>query len=224
MNYIFLDDIAYLIGNKKKILFLYFFIPILYFFVNIGFNPNLLVDKVCFLLGNNVSLNNFSIIEIIMHLFNIFTILYINIMSVFKDLDYNFNNIFLRVTHSKWYIIKTIFSILIIIIMKLFLYITLITLCITFNNYELNVTEFQNACILLFKDIGSNIIMFQFLILILMLLTKRKSCFIVIPIILITVLIFSFNIYKLKLPYFVLLTILIINYVIIKENIINIRR
>ena len=75
------------------------------FLININSEISGFEEIIYFVLGVNLDQYS-SIFEVILFLINVICILYINMDMFFKDLDYNMDNIFLRVNVRKWYILK----------------------------------------------------------------------------------------------------------------------
>jgi hypothetical protein len=157
MKYIMYNDLFYIFSKKKKILFLIFIIPIFIFLININSKFSSFDEIIYFILGVNLNQDS-SIFEVILFLINVICILYINMDNFFKDLDYNMDNIFLRVNIRRWYILKLFTTSIFISIIKCILYLLLTIIYLTFYKYNINII---NIIFILAKDIIYNFIIFQ---------------------------------------------------------------
>ena len=98
--------------KKRKYYYVLSFYPLLIVFIySHGEASSINIVKIC--VGANFDLKNFSIISLLMLLFNGFTFIYLILDIYTKDLDQYLENIFLRIKPQK-YIIKKKYNILIV--------------------------------------------------------------------------------------------------------------
>lgn len=218
MKYIIYSDLFYLFSKKKKILFFIFIFPIFMFLININSEISGFEEIIYFVLGVNLDQYS-SIFEVILFLINVICILYINMDMFFKDLDYNMDNIFLRVNVRKWYILKLFTISIFISIMKCILYSLLMIIYSIFYKYNYNI-NIINILLILAKDTIYNFIMFQMfcIILSLVLIIKKNKVY---SIIIFSILLFILphNINRINVFMIILgLSLIIINYITITRS------
>lgn len=146
MKYIILNDISFIINNRKKIVFSYFLIANIYFWYHVLIGS--FVD--IYLLYKTLSLdhnsNSGDWLETLMYVYSITIYIYIALSLLTKDLKNSAFNIFLRIDIRKWILFK-IFSIHIISVLIL----TCMYVLVILPNY-MNLLSF-NLYILLIKNI-----------------------------------------------------------------------
>ena len=204
--------------KKKKILFFIFIFPIFMFLININSEISGFEEIIYFVLGVNLDQYS-SIFEVILFLINVICILYINMDMFFKDLDYNMDNIFLRVNVRKWYILKLFTISIFISIIKCILYSLLMIIYSNFYKYNYNI-NIINILLILAKDTIYNFIMFQMFCIILSfvsIIKKNKVYSIIIFSILLFIL--PHNINRINVFMIILgLSLIIINYITITRS------
>lgn len=121
MKYIFLSDIEYLIHNKKRLLFIMFLLALISILINININVSC-IDLINLTMGTNFHSDNYTILELIMFIFNVVVYLFFIIDIYIKDIEYQLDNIFLRLNPCKWYLRKTLIFIITMFITKFFQY------------------------------------------------------------------------------------------------------
>ncbi len=127
MKYMYMNDIEYLIKKRKKILIVLILIPIIAMLININQKVSLLeILNNC--MGTNLNFKNSNILEYIMFLFNITIYLFLIIDLYVKDIVYQLDNIFLRISPLKWLLKKNLIFMSMIFIMKLLQYLFLLFL------------------------------------------------------------------------------------------------
>jgi len=168
MKYIILNDISFIINNRKRIVFSYLLIATIYFWYNVLIDSS----KDIYLLYKTLSLdynyNNGDWLETLMYVYSITIYIYIALSLLTKDLKSSASNIFLRIDIRKWILFK-IFSIHIIS--------TLILICmyilIILPNY-MNLLSFD-LYILLFKNILYIFLIQNVIIVLLAIFSKFKT-------------------------------------------------
>lgn len=138
MKYIFLNDISFVLNKMKKILSTYLFSIL---FVSFFYNMNKLdlVDMINVILGNNFKINSSLYIELIMYVLHLSICIYMVFSIYIKDVRYQLDNIFLRVTPNSWIRNKNISFLLIMFLFKIIEYLLLMILMYLFG-YNLNIT------------------------------------------------------------------------------------
>ena len=133
MKYLFMSDIEFLLKKRKKILIALIFIPLLVMLINIK-SSFTIVDNLNNCLGTNINIKTSSILEFIMFLFNIAIYLFLIVEFYVKDISYQLDNIFLRISPLKWLFKKNIVFLLITLIIKLLQYFVFILFLIMIKN------------------------------------------------------------------------------------------
>jgi len=147
MKYILLNDLEYLIHKKYKLLFVLFLFSILYIFINI-LNEMTGIELINQSLGTHINQETANLFSYIEFAFNIVVFLFIVIDIYVKDVEYQLDNFFLRLSPIKWYLKKTIIFILTILLIKFIQY---FLIYITVNIASSGV-EIHNFIKLLFSD------------------------------------------------------------------------
>ncbi|MCM1370966.1 MAG: hypothetical protein NC181_03650 [Clostridium sp.] len=128
MKYILLNDISYIFKQRKKFLLMLISIPIIVMLIviNSSLNNN---QMICYSMGTNLVLKESNLIEYVMFAFNICIYIFLAIDLYTRDVMYELDNIFFRMSPEKWISRKctflTIFTILLKILQYLFLSSTL---------------------------------------------------------------------------------------------------
>ena len=142
MKYLIYNDISYIFHKKKKILLCSFLLPLLIVFIySHGEASSINIVKIC--VGANFDLKNFSIISLLMLLFNGFTFIYLILDIYTKDLDQYLENIFLRIKPQKYIIKKNITFLSLSIIIKAIQYSLIILLLFIFQKNILDLRILQ---------------------------------------------------------------------------------
>ena len=142
MKYLFMSDIEFLLKKRKKILIALIFIPLLVMLINIK-SSFTIVDNLNNCLGTNINIKTSSILEFIMFLFNIAIYLFLIVEFYVKDISYQLDNIFLRISTLKWLFKKNIVFLLITLIIKLLQYFVFILFLIMIKNEMVNIDVFK---------------------------------------------------------------------------------
>lgn len=125
MKYLLFNDINYLIRKRGKLLLLLFFVP--FIFVLLNMNNQLSTEKIIIkTMGINFDVKSFSLTELIMFMFSITISLFIIIDVYIKDIEYQLENIFLRMNSLKWYLRKSICFSIFMFILKISQYLLVI--------------------------------------------------------------------------------------------------
>lgn len=146
MKYIFLSDIEYLIRNKKKIIILLILFPAIISAIMPSHNLN---EMLYVAFGINLNFKIIDIIEIMMFIFNIVIYLYITFDIYTKDIQFELDNIFLRMRPQEWLCRKNIVFIFLNIILKLIEYLFVLVIGIIIEK-EINL---QNLISYYFCDL-----------------------------------------------------------------------
>lgn len=121
MKYIIINDLEYLIHHKKKFLLLLLGVPVI-----IGLIYSIYVmdsDKVIYVsLGNHYRISESLPVELVMYIFNLCMYIYLVFDIYIKDLNYQLDHIFLRISLSRWFFNKTCLFLIIIFVLKLLEY------------------------------------------------------------------------------------------------------
>lgn len=99
MMYLWLSDIYYLLRKRYLYLLIFFLLPILSTFL-ISFSSAGFVDSFISVLGLNIITNQYSPMEIISYLYFVFFALFLVIDLYLKDILYQLDNIFMRMSLS----------------------------------------------------------------------------------------------------------------------------
>lgn len=211
MKYLIYNDFSYIIHHKKRVILLILLVPIISILLNI--NNNMSMFEIMMLsMGTNLSSTFYSILGMIMYLFNVFWFLYFIVQIYIKDLENGLENIFLRIKPQRYIIRKNICFIIITIMIKVLQYIAIILLFLIFKHQIPNNQVFQ----LLISDIGYILFvqyLFLFLYLIYILLSKNilfLSITVIILLLTIPKNIWNFSNYL----YLIVLGIIFVNFVI----------
>lgn len=215
MKYMIRNDVSYIFTNKRLLFILYFvaisFVSVLYIMGGMDTNNSLSI-----ILGNNYKVNESLYIELIMYIFNIAIAVYLCFLLYIKDIRYNLDNIFLRVSPKNWIIKKNLIFLIIMAFFKVFEY-----LLITIMFYVCNKNIDLNYMILImFKDYIYHLVIQYFLLfgyIVIGLLKKTKPLFILVC--LFFIIIFPKNILNSNLLFLImLLVVMIISIIIIFIN------
>lgn len=125
MMYLWLSDIYYLLRKRYLYLLIFFLLPILSTFL-ISFSSAGFVDSFISVLGLNIITNQYSPMEIISYLYFVFFALFLVIDLYLKDILYQLDNIFMRMSLLKWYMRKTFLFIAVMFFLKLFQYLLVV--------------------------------------------------------------------------------------------------
>ncbi len=207
MKFILVNDLMYLLNNKKKYLLLYIVIPFLVCLLLPVELKNEL-SSLNLLLGNNLNINNFNIVEICMYLFNISMFSFLIADLFFKDLTYYKEYIFLRTKIYIWFSYKIIFVLLLSFCIKLFEYLIIMI----YLNFFLDISYIYVAKIMLL-DINYLIMIF-FCLVTIYILCKVFSNILIVLLILICIAIPK-NIMQTGSYYLVVILLNIMAYIII---------
>ena len=158
MKYMFYNDLDYLFQKRKNIIIMLLIIPLLVLPLNLMVGNALGILKMT--MGLNILKNSSGIIEITMFLFNLSFTIFLAIDLYIKDIEYNLENIFLRLKPSSWWIKKTSLFMTMMLLLKIFQY-SLLTFALIIFNIEIVTT---NIVLLLVCDY-LYIILLQFLFL-----------------------------------------------------------
>lgn len=210
MKYIFLGDIEYLIHNRKKILFIMFLLPLLSILININTNLSC-IDLINLTMGTNFHSDNYTILELIMFIFNIVIYLFFAIDIYIKDIEYQLDNIFLRLAPHKWYLKKTLIFIITMFITKFIQYL-IIGIILLIKNKLI----FTNILFIIFFDyIYILLLQFLFLFIYILISSFYNSKFIIISIFLVALYFIPKNIYDSKNLIFLFIIIIFILIIVI---------
>lgn len=127
MKYLFLNDMEYLFHHRKKFLILIICVPILFLSIYIQSKTTGL-EMVHLSMGTKLNISGYSLTELISFIFNITIFLFIMIDIYVKDMEYQLDCIFLRMKPVIWYLKKSLYFIIIIIMTKAIQYLFLILL------------------------------------------------------------------------------------------------
>lgn len=125
MMYLWLSDIYYLLRKRYLYLLIFFLLPIFSTFL-ISFSSAGFVDSFISVLGLNIITNQYSPMEIISYLYFVFFALFLVIDLYLKDILYQLDNIFMRMSLLKWYMRKTFLFIAVMFFLKLFQYLLVV--------------------------------------------------------------------------------------------------
>ena len=129
MKYLFYNDICYLKFKRNKIILVYFILPFISYFLLVNANMSTM-QIILSCLGLNFNIKENSIFEIIIFITNISFFTFIIIDLFLKDICYQTDNIFLRMSPQKWIFLKIIYSFIIIFTIRLLQY---MILCLLLN-------------------------------------------------------------------------------------------
>ena len=219
MMYLWLSDIYYLLRKRYLYLLIFFLLPILSTFL-ISFSIAGFRDSFISVLGLNIVSNQYSPMEIISYLYFVFFALFLVIDLYLKDILYQLDNIFMRMSLPKWYMQKTILFITVMFLLKLFQYLLVVlTFLILKGPITFSVLELSQ----LFITDTLYTILLQFLILFVAILSSfSKARWLSILLILITFFFFPksiliFERYWVVSIFFIVVLILLILRVISKK-------
>lgn len=144
MKYIILNDINYLFRRRMKLIFIFIFLTFGMFIMRYDRGVNI-YDNVVSIIPVNINLEQLLGIEPLYFLYNIFFFVFLSIDLYTKDLQYQVDNIFLRMSINTWYCRKVIC-------------ISILTFCLKIAQYSIviggillcNSALFDNNIILLF--------------------------------------------------------------------------
>lgn len=125
MMYLWLSDIYYLLRKRYLYLLIFFLLPVLSTFL-ISFSIAEFGDSFISVLGLNIIPNQYGPMEIISYLYFVFFALFLIIDLYLKDILYQLDNIFMRMSLPKWYMQKTVLFITVMVFLKLFQYLLVV--------------------------------------------------------------------------------------------------
>lgn len=125
MMYLWLSDIYYLLRKRYLYLLIFFLLPVLSTFL-ISFSIAEFGDSFISVLGLNIIPNQYGPMEIISYLYFVFFALFLVIDLYLKDILYQLDNIFMRMSLPKWYMQKTVLFITVMVFLKLFQYLLVV--------------------------------------------------------------------------------------------------
>lgn len=212
MKYIFYSDIKYIINKRKILLLLLFIVPFILFGLNFKTSNNSF-ELLQIVMATNVDYTNSNFFEITVFLFNICLMIFLISDVYLKDIDYNLENIFLRMKPIKWFLIKTISFITVMFAIKFIQYFLLCLLLFVQNIDVLIINNF----VLFFCDLLYHLLLqYQFLLIYVLSILIFKSRMLAIILFVVNIFYFTENIWSLndKLVY-VIIFLLLINIIII---------
>lgn len=117
MKYIFLNDIQYLFCKRRGLLGVLLLFPCLLaiFFATYIEDMNEIVFMV---MGNHLNVSTSNYLEFVMFLFHLSIFIYLLFDIYIKDIKYQLDNIFLRISVGKWFVQKTYVFIIIMFFLK----------------------------------------------------------------------------------------------------------
>ena len=124
MNFIIQNDFNYLKKNKIKLLFLFLLINVISLTLHLKEEIPFL-EKIMFSNATNILKDEFSIIQYIIFLFNNIVFIFLILDLFIKDLNYELDNLFMRIKIFKWMFTKFSFVIIVTIVLKLLEYLSL---------------------------------------------------------------------------------------------------
>ena len=190
--YVILSDLEYLFRKRYKEVMLLFIIPVfVLIIVNLGIsNDGLELLKMT--LGLNLQEKNLNIINVVMFTFDIVIQLYLIICLYIKDLHNGLDNIFLRITTVKWYLIKELLSLIIIALLKSIQYLLILVILLVLRK---NNILFKQIIIVFLSDFLYTITLQQIVTLIYMnIKSMEKIKYLIIPLIILVMLVIPKNI------------------------------
>ncbi len=118
------NDFNYLKKNKIKLLLLFLLINVISLTLHLTEEiPSL--EKIMFSNATNILKDEFSIIQYIIFLFNNIVFIFLILDLFIKDLNYELDNLFMRIKIFKWMFTKFSFVIIVTIVLKLLEYLSL---------------------------------------------------------------------------------------------------
>lgn len=126
MKFVFVNDLMYILDKRKKYILLYIIVP---FIICLLLSSNSTSDLsiMFYSLGNNLTIKNFNIIEIMMYIFNITMFIFFVVDLFSKDLLYQKDCIFFRINIVKWFLYKTVFVLFLCFCISIFKYLLITT-------------------------------------------------------------------------------------------------
>lgn len=144
MKYIILNDINYLFRKRTKLIFIFIFLTLGMLIMRYNKELNI-YDNIVGIIPVNINLEQFLGIEPLYFLYNIFFFIFLSIDLYIKDLQYQVDNIFLRMSINAWYYRKVICINILTFMLKVFQYSIVVGRILLCNN-----TLFDNKIVLLF--------------------------------------------------------------------------
>ncbi len=205
MRYHFNNDIRYLLKSRIIVLLLLFIVPFAVFLVN-SYVMGSLITLFNFVMGTNLNIKSFSILEIAVYIFNITVYLFLAIDLYIKDIRYRLDYIFLRENVIKFIIKKSFVFIIILIILKAMQYVLIGgIIALKINQYG-----YYDLLRLMVSDcLYTMILQFSCLLLYLLFITFRRTKYIVFPIIIMIAMYIPKSIYSVKEKNFEMVVMLI---------------
>ncbi len=138
MNFILKNDFNYLKKNKIKLLLLFLLINVISLTLHLTEEiPSL--EKIMFSNATNILKDEFSIIQYIIFLFNNIVFIFLILDLFIKDLNYELDNLFMRIKIFKWMFTKFSFVIILTIVLKLLEYLSLFFCLYLFSTISWNI-------------------------------------------------------------------------------------
>ena len=133
MMYLAYSDIYYFIKKRYFYILIFLILPIFGVFL-LSFSDANTKDLLISAMGLNIIENQYSAMEIMSYLYFVFFSIFFVIDIYLKDILYQLDNIFMRMSLTKWYVKKTVLFIAIMFFVKLIQYFLAISTLLILKN------------------------------------------------------------------------------------------
>ena len=124
MKYVFVNDLYYLIKYKYKLILKYFLVLFLYFLMTKNSNSDTYIIDIIFATTIDLKENILNIYYTALVLLNYIFVIYLSLDILKKDLD-NLDNLYLRISTTKWITTKIFAVFLIVFIINTVLFLVI---------------------------------------------------------------------------------------------------
>lgn len=140
MKYVLLNDINYLVKFQKKIFIVYLLVPLIYLSFILAVKVEINLELLNRILGVNADFVSFDWLSILLYIFYLSIFLYLSVILFILDMKSGAENLFLRMSHSKWIFCKLIVLGITLLLMLASLYIIFGTIfALITDNFEIKI-------------------------------------------------------------------------------------
>lgn len=132
MKFLWLNDMEYFIHKRWKFLGLLLGFPIIMMLILANTNLSSM-ELINAALGTRTKIPDGAVLEMCIYIFEVAMSLFFIVDIYSKDIEYHLENIFLRFSPAKWYVLKSILFLTLMVLIKVIQYGIVIILCICFK-------------------------------------------------------------------------------------------
>jgi len=211
MKYIVYNDVFYLFQKKKRLLFSFFLIPLLFTFLYRQSHLSTFeIVKIC--VGANFDITNFDVVSLLMLLFNTFYFIYFIIDIYAKDLNEYLENIWLRIKPIKYIVRKNIIFVFLTSIIKFIQYMLILFILLILGK---NILSLQILQLFAVDIIYVILLEYLFFVIYLIYILCKKNITILLSLITLLIAFFPKNIWNTKHYTIYLISLIIVTHLLI---------